>query len=86
MGGGSGRDGPVSPLGAGSPNTLSVSIPMGASVLTTRIVSKAGDLVRIADGQKVTQGYPIIDEAIGGSANAGHLVLYSAPPPRNPIS
>ncbi len=28
-GGGSGRDGPVSPLGAGSPTTISVSIPMG---------------------------------------------------------
>ena len=85
-GGGSGRDETVSPLGAGSPTTISVSAPMGASALTMGIVSKAGDGVQMTDGQRVTQGCPVIDRAIGGSANAGHHVLYSAPPPRNPIS
>ncbi len=42
-GGGSGWDGPVSPLGAGSSNTISVSAPMGVRALTTGIASKAGD-------------------------------------------
>ena len=77
---------PVSPLGAGSPNTISVSTPMGASALTTGIVSKAGDGVQMTDSQRVTQGCPVIDGAIGGSANVDHHVLYSALPPRNPIS
>ena len=85
-GGGSGRDGPVSPLGAGSPNTISVSVPMGASALTMGVTPKAGDGVQMTDSQKVTRGCPVIDGAMGGSANAGHHVLYSAPPPRNPIS
>ena len=40
----------------------------------------------MTDSQRVTQGCPVIDGAIGGSANVSHHVLYSAPPPRNPIS
>ncbi len=83
---GSGRDGPVSPLGAGFPDTISMSTPMGASTLTMGIAPKAGDGVQMTDSQRVTQGCPVIDGAIGGSANAGHHVLYSAPLPRNPIS
>ncbi len=86
VGGGSGRDGPVSPLGAGSPDTISVSIPMGTSALTKGVVSKAGDGVQMTDSQGVTQSCPVIDRAIGGSANASHHVLYSAPPSRIPIS
>ena len=53
-GGGSGRDGPVSPLGAGYPNTISVSVPMGASALTKGVTPKAGDGVRMTDGQRAT--------------------------------
>ena len=36
-GGGSGWDGPVSPRGAGSPNTISMSAPMGAIALATGV-------------------------------------------------
>ncbi len=85
-GGGSGQDGPVSPLGAGSSHTISVSAPMGALAPTMGVVSKAGDGVQMTDSQRVTQGCPVIDGAIGGSAIADHHVLYSAPPPRNPIN
>ena len=85
-GGGSGWHEPVSPLGAGSPTTISVSAPMGKSMLLSGAVSKAGNGVQMTDSQWVTQGCSVIDEAIGGSANAGHHVLYSVPPPRNPIS
>ncbi len=59
---------------------------MDMSALTTGIVSKAGDSVQMTDSQRVTQGCPVIDGMIGGSANAGHHILYSVPPPRNPIS
>ena len=40
----------------------------------------------MTDSQRVIQGCPVIDGAIGGSANAGHHVLYSVPLPRNPIN
>ena len=40
----------------------------------------------MTDSQRVTQGCPVIDGAIGVSANASHHILYSAPPPRNHIS
>ncbi len=85
-GGGSGRDRPVSPLGAGSPNTISVKAPMGTSALTTGVVSKTGDGVQMTDSQRVAKRCPVINRVIGGSANAGHHVLYSALPPGNPIS
>ncbi len=63
-----------------------MSAPMGASALTTGVVLKAGDGVQITDSQRVTQGCPVIDGAIGGLANAGHHILYSAPLSRHPIS
>ncbi len=85
-GGGSGRDEPVAPLGAGSPTTIRVSATMGASALTMGVAPKDGDSVQMTDSQRVTQGCPVIDGAIGGSANAGHHLLYSVQPPRNPIS
>ncbi len=85
-GGSSGWDGPVSQLGAGSPTTICVSAPMAASALITGIISEAGDGVQMTDSQRVIQCCPVIDRAIGSSANAGHQVLYSALPPRNPIS
>ncbi len=40
----------------------------------------------MTDGPRVSQGCPVIDGAMGGSANANSHVLYRAPPPRNPIS
>ena len=40
----------------------------------------------MTDSQRVTQGCLVIDGVIGVLANAGHHILYSAPPPRNPIS
>ncbi len=86
VGGGSGREEPVSPLGTGSPTTISVSAPMGASALPSGFVSKAGNSVQMTDSQRVTQGCSVIDGVIGGSANAGHHLLYSVPPPRKPIS
>ncbi len=42
--GGSGRDGPVSPLGAGFFHTISVSAPMGASALIMGVTPKVGDV------------------------------------------
>ena len=59
---------------------------MSTSALTTGVVSKAGDSVRMTESQGVTEGCPVIDGAIGVSANAGRHVLYSAPPPGKPIS
>ncbi len=57
-GSGSGRDGPVSPLGAGSPTTISVSAPMGTSAPTMGVVLKAGDCVQMTNSQRVTQRLP----------------------------
>ena len=85
-GGGSGRDEPVSLLGAGSSHPISVSAPMGTSVLTTGIAPQAGDGIQMTDGPRVSQGCPVVNGAMAGSANAGPHVLYRAPPPRNPIS
>ncbi len=85
-GSGSGRDGPVSPLGAGSSHTISLSAPRGVSALTTGVTPKAGDGVQMTDGPRVSQGYPVIDGAMGGSANADPHILYRAQLPRNPIS
>ncbi len=68
---GSQWDAPVSPLGAGSPDTISVSARRGTSMLTTGITPKAGDGVQMKDFPQVSQGCPVIDGAIGGSANAG---------------
>ncbi len=55
-GGGPVRDGPVSPLGTGFTPTISVSTPMGASALTTDVVSQTRDSIQITDGQRVTPG------------------------------
>ncbi len=63
VGGGSGWDEPVSPLGAGSPTTISVSAPLGTSALLPGAVSKAGNGVQMTDSQRVTQGCPVIDGA-----------------------
>ncbi len=49
VGGGSGWDKTVSPLGAGSSTTISVSTPIGTSTLTTGVVPKGGDGVQMAD-------------------------------------
>ncbi len=69
-GAGSGRDGPVSPLGAGSSHTISVSPPMGASTLTMGVTPKIGDSAQMTDGPRVSQVCPVVDGAMGGSANA----------------
>ncbi len=42
-GGGSGREGPLSPAGTGSPTPASVSGPRGVSTYPLGIVSQAGD-------------------------------------------
>ena len=81
-----GRDEPVSPLGAGSPTTISVSAPTGVSVLPLGVVSQAGNGVQMTDSQRVSKGCSDINGAIGGLANTGHHALYSVPPHRNPIS
>ncbi len=86
MGGGSGRAGPVSPQGAGSSHTISVSAAMGPSELAMGVTPKAGDGVQMTDGPRVSQSCPVIDGAMGGSANADPHILYQAPLPRNPIS
>ena len=85
-GGASGRDEPVSPLGAGSPTTISVSVPMGASALPSGVVSQAGNGVQMTDTQGVTKGCSGIDGAVSGLASAGHHTLYSVPLRRNLIS
>ncbi len=85
-GSGSGRDEPVSPLGAGSLTTTSVSVPMGAIALPSGVVSQAGKGVQMTDRQGVIKGCSGIDGAVGGMASAGHHALYSVLPPRNPIS
>ncbi len=85
-GGSSGRDEPVAPLGAGSPTTLSVNASMSARAIPSGVVSHTENGVQMTDGQGVTQGYSGIDGAMSGSASAGHHVLYSVPPHRNPIS
>ena len=85
-GGGSGRDEPVSPLGAGSPTTMSMSAPMGASAHLSGVVLQAENGVQMTGSQRVTQGCSDIDRAVGGLASAGHHALYSVPSHRNPNS
>ncbi len=85
-GGGSERDESVSPLGAGSPTTISPSIPTGASALLPSVVSQAGNGVQMTDSWRVIKSCSGIDREVGGSASSGHHVLYSVPPPINPIS
>ena len=63
VGGGSGRDEPVSPLGAGSPTTLGVSVPMGASAQPLGVIPQAGNVVQMTDSQRVTKGCSGIDGA-----------------------
>ncbi len=75
-GGGSGRDEPVSPLGAGSPTTISVSVPMGMSAQPLGLVSQAENGVQMTDGQRVTKGCSGIDRAVGGLASAA-TTLYT---------
>ena len=80
------REGPVSPLGAGSSQTSSVSAPMGASALTMSVTPTIGDGVHTTGAPRVYQGCSVTDGAIGSSASAVPHVLYRAPLPRNPIS
>ncbi len=84
--GGSGRDGPVTLLGAGSSHATSVSAPMGANALTTSVTPRAGEGVQMTDTPWVFQGCSVTDEAMGSSANDGPHVLQQAPWPRNPVS
>ncbi len=84
--GGSGRDDPVSPAGAGSPTSASVSVPRGVSAHPLGIVSQAGDGARMTDSPRVTEGCSGIDVAVGGVASAAHHALYSAPLHRHPVS
>ncbi len=59
---------------------------MSARAIPSGVVSHTENGVQMTDGQGVTQGYSGIDGAMSGSASAGHHVLYSVPPHRNPIS
>ncbi len=85
-GSGSGRDGPVSPQGAGSSHSVSASAPTGASALITSITPRVGDGVQMTDAPRPVQGCSVTSGAMGGSASAGPHVLYQALLPRNPIS
>ncbi len=85
-GGGSGQEEPVSPLGAGSPTPVSVSVPMGSSAHPLGVVSHAGDGARMTDSPRVTKGCSGIEGAVGGLASAAHPALYSVPPCRNLVS
>ncbi len=82
-GGGSRWEEPVSPLGAGSPTSVSVSIPMGVSAHPLGVVSHAGDGAKMTDSPRVTKDCSDIEGAVGGLASATHHVLYSVPPCRN---
>ena len=79
-GGGSGWNEPV------SPTTISVSVPMGASVQPLDVVSQAGNGIQMTDSQRMTKGCSGIGGTVGSLARAGHHALYSVPPHRNPIS
>ncbi len=85
-GGGSGWEEPVSLLGAVSPTTVSVSVPMGASAQPLGVISQAGNGVQMTDSQRVTKGCSGIDGAVGSLANAGHHALYSVPLHRSLVS
>ena len=62
-------------------------MPLWAQARFYQVLSpKAGHDIQMTDTQRVAQGCSVIEGAIGGSANAGHHVLYSVPLPRNPIS
>ena len=69
-GGDSGSNGPVSPQGAGSFHTSSVSAPMGVSALTTSITPRVGDGIQMTGAPRVFQGCSVTDGVIGGSAKA----------------
>ncbi len=86
MDGGSGRGEPVSPLGAGSPTTISVSIHMGANAYPCGVVSQAGNGVQMTDSQGMTKSCSGIDGAVSGFADACHHALCIVPLHRNPIS
>ena len=86
VGSGSGRYSPVSPAGARSPTSASVSVPRGRSVQPPGIISHAGDGARMTDSPRVTEGCSGIKGAIGGLASTAHHALHSAPPRRHPVS
>ncbi len=83
---GSGREGLVSPAGAGSPTLASVSIPRGIIAHPLGIVSQARNGARMTDSPRATEGCSGIEGAVGGVASAAHHALYSAPPRRHPVS
>ena len=85
-GGGSGRDGPVSPQGAGTSHTVSANAPTSASAHTLDATPRIGDSVQLTDAPRSVQGCSVTAGAMGSSASAGPHVLYQALPPRNPIS
>ncbi len=85
-GGGSGWDEPVTPLGAGSPTTVSVNDPKGASVHPLGVVSQAENGVQMTDSPQGTKGCSGIEGAVGGLASTGHHALYSVPTHRNPVN
>ncbi len=85
-GGGSGREEPVSPLGAGSPTPASVSVPKGANEHPLGILSHAEDGARMTDSPRVPKGCSGIEGAVGGLASAAHHALYSVPLRRHPVS
>ena len=60
--GGTGRDGPVSSLGAGFSHTASVSAPTGASALPMSITPRVGDGVQMTDAPRVFQGCSVLSD------------------------
>ncbi len=86
VGGGSGREGLVSPAGAGSPTSASMSVSRGVSTQPLGIVFQAGDGARMTDSHRATEGCSGIEGAIGGVDSAAHHALYSAPLRRHPFS
>ncbi len=86
VGGGSGRDNPVSQSGAGSTTSASVSGRRGISAHPPGIVSHARDGAKMIDSPRVTEGCSGIEGVVGGLASTGHHTLYSVPPHRNLVS
>ncbi len=86
VGGDSGWDDPVSPSGAGSPTSASVTVPRGVNAQPLGIVSHAGDGARMTDSARVTEGCSGIEGDVCGLASTAHHAPYIAPPFRHPIS
>ncbi len=78
VGGGSGREEPVSPAGAGSPTPVSMSIPRGVSAHPLGIISHARDGARMTDSHRVSQ--PIIYDDLNSGTVATNLGSQSGVP------